>query len=709
MLGVAGSAPDRHERSTFRRDVEGLRAVAVALVVLSHLTGWPRGGFVGVDVFFVISGFLITGLLLDETERDGRLSFRRFYARRARRILPVAISVLTAVVVAAHVVFRGARVAQTVTDVKWALGFSANVHFARTGTDYFQADRPPSLVQHFWSLAVEEQFYLAWPLAVLLVLALPAGRPARLRALLAVVGAASVTSFVLAVLHTRDTPTSAYFSSLDRAWELGVGAFAAVAAAAFPNLPMRLGRGRRPVWLAGLAGIAMSGLLVPSAPGFPAPWGVVPVASTSALVVAGIDAPIGTWGLALTNPVSRYVGRISYSLYLWHWPVILLVAALVPRPWALRYPIAVLAMLGLAIASFHFVEVPLRRMRFGRPGRQARLRLLARARRPALAAVGCLAAAAVLSVLVPGRAAPSFATAAAAAPPGLTDAGPAVAKPHRSLAAAIDKALAATDFPRFDPPVGRLGSARTHWGACDGATGENLARCAFGSNDPHARVAVVIGDSVAMSWLPGVEAALSDRAWRIYGLTLEACPAADLPVRAVQGGHDADCDRRHAWVRTEAARLNPQLAILASTDDTLSRMGDGSGGARASAEYQAALQRTITTLHPGPRRHVLTLSPPPLANDLATCDTAGSAPAGCVRQISARWISFARAEAAAAAATHTSYSDTHLWFCNRAGYCPAFVGTTLVRWDGQHVTDVYARELAGEIRRVVEGATRGQT
>jgi hypothetical protein len=134
-------------------------------------------------------------------------------------------------------------------------------------------------------------------------------------------------------------------------------------------------------------------------------------------------------------------------------------------------------------------------------------------------------------------------------------------------------------------------------------------------------------------------------------------------------------------------------------------MDDGSTGAQASAEYRSALQDTIQQLRPGPDRHVLTLSPPPLATDVAKCDTAGSTPADCVRQISNRWISFAQAEHAAAVATHTSYSDTHLWFCNSAGYCPAFVGSTLVRWDGQHVTDVYTRTLADKIRRVVDRAT----
>jgi peptidoglycan/LPS O-acetylase OafA/YrhL len=683
-----GSRMFKGESPAFRPDLEGLRAVAVLLVVLAHLFEWPAGGFIGVDVFFVISGFLITGLMLDES----RFSLRRFYARRARRILPAALAVLAAVVIAAHLVFRGARVVQTTKDVAWALGFSVNIHFARIGTDYFQANRAPSLVQHFWSLAVEEQFYLVWPVVLVAVVAV-AGR----RALLPVVAAASVASFAYAV-HAAASPAT-YFSTAARAWELGVGALLAIAVRARPRARSKRSPAHRRaspthtlatstrglVGLLGLAGIIIGAFIVPSV-GFPAAWVAVPVVSTAAVIAAG-----GA-GRLLTNPLSRYVGRLSYSLYLWHWPVILVVAALVPHPWPLKYAMAIFAMVGLSIASYHLVEVPIRRRQLPFP---------ADAWRPALAAVACLAAVALLSVLIPGKQPPSFAT---DAPTGLATTGPDVAHPHRALATAIDHALSATSFPRFDPPLDTLGGARGHWRSCDGAT--DLAGCTFGSQAADARIAVVIGDSVAMSWLPGIDAALAGGNWRIYGLTLEACPAAHLSVRNARGGASPGCDQRHGWVEREALRLHPQLVILASTDSTLSRVADGAKGAQASAEYQAALQHTITTLQPGPHRRVLTLSPPPPANDLSLCDTAGSTPAACVRRITDRWISFARAERAAAEATQTSYIDTHLWFCNRAGYCPAFVGSTAVRWDSEHVNDVYARSLAGEIRGVIDVAIK---
>ncbi|HQY30664.1 MAG TPA: acyltransferase, partial [Thermomicrobiales bacterium] len=152
------------ERS-FRPDIEGLRAIAVALVVLDHIgVRWLAGGYVGVDVFFVLSGFLITGILFREMEQTGHLSLRRFYARRARRLLPAGALVLISTVVASQVLIGGARAERVASDARWTSLFLANVRFIRQGTDYLNSTLPPSPLQHFWSLAVEEQFYAAWPL-----------------------------------------------------------------------------------------------------------------------------------------------------------------------------------------------------------------------------------------------------------------------------------------------------------------------------------------------------------------------------------------------------------------------------------------------------------------------------------------------------------------------------------------------------------------
>jgi peptidoglycan/LPS O-acetylase OafA/YrhL len=195
-----------------RRDIQGLRAVAVGLVILDHLALWPHGGFIGVDVFFVISGFLITGLLVRaaRSERSVASYIGYFYSRRARRILPAALGTLVACVIAADIAFNSVRAATTHTDILWALFFVANIHFANLGTDYFTQSAPPSLVQHFWSLAVEEQFYLVWPIITILVLLVIGRRRRAARtALLVVAVSATVASFAWALQESVTNPTVA--------------------------------------------------------------------------------------------------------------------------------------------------------------------------------------------------------------------------------------------------------------------------------------------------------------------------------------------------------------------------------------------------------------------------------------------------------------------------------------------------------------------
>src|ERR1700677_1931112 len=221
----AGTAPgDRR----FRPDVQGLRAVAVLLVVLYH-AGWQPlgGGYVGVDVFFVISGFVITGVLLRERSSSDRTSIVAFYGRRCRRIIPAATLVILATVTLAYVILGVVYGDQTAIDGRWAAVFLANFHFAAEGTNYLSAQQPPSLLQNFWSLAVEEQFYLVYPTIFLLLAAVRSrlSLQARLAIGLTVI---IVASYALSVVQTASDPTVAYFSPATRAWELALGALVAV-------------------------------------------------------------------------------------------------------------------------------------------------------------------------------------------------------------------------------------------------------------------------------------------------------------------------------------------------------------------------------------------------------------------------------------------------------------------------------------------------
>ncbi|MGP6203411.1 acyltransferase family protein [Microbacterium sp. F2] len=354
--------PDTPSRTAPRRDIQGLRALAVLAVLGAHAVGWPAGGFVGVDIFFVISGFLITGMLLSEIRRYGSVSVGGFYARRARRILPAALVTLGAVVGAAFALFNTVRADQTLWDAISAALFVSNWRFAAQGTDYFHAADAVSPLQNFWSLSVEEQFYLAWPgLLVILVLLVPvaARRGAAARVVVGIAaGAIVAASFAWALTQTEAHPTLAYFSTLTRAWELAAGALLAAAVPVLTRIPRALGIVMG--WL-GLAGAVTAVLFIePTAAGFPAPWAALPVVATCLVLAGGVAGdPRQRHLFPLSNSVSVFVGDMSYSLYLWHFPVIVFAAVLLSesdqRIWIVLGAIAV-----LSLASYFIVEQPLR-------------------------------------------------------------------------------------------------------------------------------------------------------------------------------------------------------------------------------------------------------------------------------------------------------------------------------------------------------------
>ncbi|WP_312180330.1 acyltransferase, partial [Arthrobacter sp.] len=235
-LPVSSRAQARLHRKipTFRYDIEGLRALAVAAVLSHHLMSWPSGGYAGVDIFFVISGFLITTVLIREITSPEKLSLGDFYRRRIRRLVPAAVTVLATTSAGAFLVFGPGRAASILEDAVWSFFFLGNWRFAAEGTDYLNAGTVVSPLQHYWSLGIEEQFYLVWPWLLLLGI----GAATALRCtdrglrvlLLLVIGAFCVVSFGFAAWETVHRPTTAYFSTFSRAWELGAGALLAVAA-----------------------------------------------------------------------------------------------------------------------------------------------------------------------------------------------------------------------------------------------------------------------------------------------------------------------------------------------------------------------------------------------------------------------------------------------------------------------------------------------
>jgi peptidoglycan/LPS O-acetylase OafA/YrhL len=345
----------------FRPDVEGLRAVAVVLVVLFHAgVSWMSGGYIGVDVFFVISGFLITSLLLREHGRRGRISIPGFYARRARRILPAAMLVITLTVVASYCIQNFIQYGRVAQDGRWTALFAGNIHFGTEMTGYFQQSQSPSPLEHFWSLAVEEQFYVVWPALVLLVGAVLTRIPLRWR-VMAVAACATSASFAWSVIQTQNTPTWAYFSPFTRAWELGMGALAAALVPQFARLHKFVGSA---IAYAGLTAIVIGSLLFTASTPFPGTAALLPVLGAVAVVLGG-SSGAGAGHLLGLRPV-RSVGRVSFGWYLLHYPpMIILTGALWIHPLSVKENLVIAAvMLACAYVMYALIERPIRRSPF---------------------------------------------------------------------------------------------------------------------------------------------------------------------------------------------------------------------------------------------------------------------------------------------------------------------------------------------------------
>ena len=384
LAGPGASQPAPTEagsrrRRQFRPDIEGLRAVAVLGVVLFHAhVGLLRGGFVGVDVFFVVSGYLITGLLWRELSGSGRVSLAAFYGRRARRLLPASVLVIVVTAVASRHWLPPLQMPSVAKDGVASALYVANYRFAFAQTNYLNASAPPSPYQHYWSLGVEEQFYLLWPL-LLIVASLAwrygvyrgryqrrhlsaGGRPNRSTALGAL-AAITVASFFLSVWLTHANQPWAFFSLASRAWELGAGGVLALAAPQVKRLPPQLAAA---LGWAGLGLILGSFLVISTTTPFPGTAALAPVLGTVAVLAAGevAAAHAGPVRLLGQRPM-KMMGRISYSWYLWHWPFLILAPYAIGHALNLPENLLVAALSGVvAAATFLLVETPVRDSRW---------------------------------------------------------------------------------------------------------------------------------------------------------------------------------------------------------------------------------------------------------------------------------------------------------------------------------------------------------
>lgn len=687
-------------KNKFRPDIQGLRTFAVVAVILDHLLGWPSGGFVGVDIFFVISGFLITGLLLREQERTGTISFTGFYRRRAKRILPASLLVLAVTVGAAFLIFGATRFISTVQDAVAAALFAGNWRFAAIGTDYFQADGPVSPLQHYWSLAVEEQFYFVWPWVMLLVFALVAkvGRPgtARWGAGFAII-TISLLSFAWALWESQSNPGFAYFSTFSRSWELGVGAIIAVMAPALTRVPSQL----RPVlaW-AGIIGMTASLFVIDSGSLFPAPFAALPVLSAALVIVAGTGTTEQKFIWPLTNRVSGYVGDISFSLYLWHFPVIILGGQLVD----MTQPLGMLVLAGtfvlLSIYSYHLVEDPIRKSNW-LDGVQSRhhgpkLQFSDAYKFTALSALAVATVMVVTPALIPKPTAP-----AAVAPLANTSttppSEPALPPEITKLQAALSAARAATEWPNLAPSMDDAisgGQTPRDVGACAEPTAPvDESECTWG--DPNAtKTAFIVGDSVAATYTETIRAALGESSgWELKAYGTFGCFFAE-----VKGAEtNADCDARRQQATEAINATKPDIVFISNHYEGRTLPGAGKLTDQTRMESVAAavshIERSVGK--------VVFIAPPPQDISIEECYTKLSKPADCVGTVIPQFDNTRRMEQQLASRLGAAYFDSEHWFCVLRA-CPSFAGDIPTRHDRMHMSPAYQLAIAPAFREKME-------
>ncbi|MER5846778.1 acyltransferase family protein [Streptomyces sp. NPDC002012] len=687
------SGPGSH-RSGFRPDIEGLRAVAV-LGVLAFHAAVPglTGGFVGVDVFFVISGYLITGLLVREAVTTGRIRLGEFFSRRARRLLPSAAVVLGAVALAGAWLTGPLRRTDLEYDVVAAALSTANWRFVQQQTDYLAAGHDQSPLLHFWSLAVEEQFYLFWA-PLLAVFVFGAARTVRRgRAVRSSVTAVTVLltlgSFALSLHWTSDSVSLAYLGTPSRVWQFGIGALLAL-------LPWHLLRSPRPLRLlcgwAGAAALLWCMAEYDASTPYPGYAALVPALATAAVILAGIPdrsraagakfSDAYGVGRLLAGRVPRAIGRLSYTLYLWHWPVLVLAEArLGTLGWPAKAALTLVAVMP-ALATMRWVEQPLRRSRTVSelPRRGLSVGVSAVVIPVVLALVMGTTTLQLLGPLAPVDV-KGLPSGAAEGPSLLTRNG----TPLKGGPVVPSAVQARKDFPPD--------------GGCEVAPQVTSSPpCLFGATDSPDRI-VLLGDSHAGQWFSPMLALAAERGWVLQELVKQGCPLPELRVKNPQLGRDYhECD---TWRADTLDRLRkgpkPRLIVIASLNRYTDDQQLLSHGWEKTLEPLRALGVPIVYLE----------DTPVPGTDIPACVSAHTEnPAACAfDRASARWPDpLARRIAAGRLPGVRAVSVNSVLCPAKGATCPAVLDRILLYRDDAHLTNVAAVVLTPRLERLLSNA-----
>ena len=697
----------------FRTDIEGLRGLAVLLVVIFHARPtWLPGGFIGVDVFFVLSGYLITRLLVDELETTGSIELPAFWARRARRLLPISALVIIFTVLASWLVLAPYAVRSVVTDAVAASGFFVNFRFAFQLGDYFGAQlaaSSPSPLLHYWSLAVEEQFYLVWPLLLLAVSRRAAN--VRVAAGRAVVGVIAV-SLLLSVVMTQTHPTAAFYLLPARMGELAVGAAVAIWAPVLTVAPQRL----RTIggWV-GLVMIVVVAVDIDESFTFPGLLAMIPVLATALVITAG-EGQQAYWPasrLLRLRPL-QWLGKHSYGLYLWHWPLLVL-AQVRWGPLGFFETVVIVALaMGLSSLSLRVLENPVRHSTWvaARPQRGLRL------------GGGIIAASIVVAVFV-RVALPSLDTGVSASAPTLLTNQTSPATTTTAVAGEVEQSVTSVQNSESDGETTSTIATTTiaiptttvpltldrliesvHEVLAAGASVDTVPNnlrpsivaavddkaqiyddgcvnigvdpevhdCRYGASGGEFTM-VLYGDSHAAHWFPALHEIANDRGIKFVVLTKGGCPTANVAIPTAILAQQCPIWRDAAI--EYMINLQPDLIVMTASHDY----------PNSSEEWSAGMAETADRVLPATTRLVM-LGDNPNAKDLpSNCLSRNLFSASACSNTRSAAVSQDRIDIEYSIATQRSleFIDTTDWFCT-ASTCPMMIGDILLYRDATHLS-----------------------
>ncbi|MDQ0755758.1 acyltransferase family protein [Arthrobacter sp. B3I4] len=685
-----GAFPQTAPERAFRTDIQALRALAVSLVVANHL--WPvrlPGGYVGVDVFFVISGFLITAHLSKELFASGTVRLGHFYARRTRRLLPAAFTVLAVSLACAWLWLPYTRWNANAQEIVSSAFYIENWVLAAKAVNYSEMNSSASMVQHYWSLSVEEQFYLVWPLALIGLYVLAVRRRwAQRRVLVIGLAAAAAASLCFSIYLTEASRSEAYFNTPVRVWEFGAGALLALAGSRCTLSQLV----RNIMALLGFALVVFSALVFDHATPFPGWTAAVPVAGTALVILAGAGSG-RLWHDRFTalRPI-QFLGNISYSLYLWHWPLI------VVAPFLLGTTLGTAAKVCLAVAAVLLAWLSKRWIED---------RWIARSRAPSrphrvLAAV----VAGMLAMLLAGltlhlQVAPK---AAAAAELGRTDAAAPCFGPR-----AVGKPECGDPFARpiVDP---NMGPANQYWGLpADCQEKEDTlnleqpggpAGCDYSGGRPEAETVWLVGDSHAQQWQSAVIELARQKHWKLKLSYSGGCPLADVPYVGYRG-RPADPAKIHScrtWGLNVAAAVerDKPARVFTSSFAAGEQIDDGTGRNQLD-QYKDGFRRywsrwaaTGAVVYP--------IADPPLndkVRDVNCIAVSAADPRQCraPRDQALPVDPLVESAKAASDGGHVRLLDLSEYFCD-ATFCYGGVGGVAVYFDPDHLNRQYSTQLA---------------